>query len=266
MKRVVILFLSMIIVSVASGCSYNRTIGSADGPTDIVVSSGNTENITDPVSESITEINETEQSVDELIVETYKTAEDNAPLPLYVYSGDDGIEKAVTEFFREADLYYQPAGSIMIPAFCFFLEESTEDDFPVPNDIKVYGNFWMFIYSKKGKTLFCESGGENPCALYLRKTGDNSYEVTRMDRAADGSHYAEDIKRICAGNTALEQQFYDSGNAEKDPVKSRREWYLRNYITDNNLDIDSYRDYGRDPVRLDFTAKDSKEELLSGDP
>ena len=87
-----------------------------------------------------------------------------------------------------------------------------------------------------------------------------------MDRAADGSHYAEDIKRICAGNTALVQQFYDSGNAEKDPVKSRREWYLRNYITDNNLDIDSYRDYGRDPVRLDITENGSKKELLLGEP
>ena len=166
MKRVVILFLSMIIVSVASGCSYNRTIVSADGPTDIVVSSGNTENITDSVSESITEINETEQSVDELIVETYKTAEENAPLPLYVYSGDDGIEKAVTEFFREADLYYQPAGSIMIPAFCFFLEESTEDDFPVPNDIKVYGNFWMFIYSKRER-LCSAKAAERIRARYI---------------------------------------------------------------------------------------------------
>ncbi len=249
MNKTIILILSMLIISIASGCSKNE----------------NTENNANTTSEIITEINETETDLYEVKTENDITVEENATLPLYLYSGDDGIEKAITEFFQGADIYYKPAGSVMIPAFCIFREECTDDDFPVQNDVKVYGNFWMFIYSKKGKTLFCESGGENPCALYLRKTGDNSYEVTRMDRAADGSYYAEDIKRICAGNTVLEQQFHDSSDASKDPLKSRREWYLRNYIKDNNLDIDSYQDYGSDPVRLDFTENYGKEEILSGD-
>lgn len=30
-------------------------------------------------------------------------------------------------------------------------------------------NFWMFTYSRQGTTLFCESGGETPGVIYLKK-------------------------------------------------------------------------------------------------
>ena len=257
MKRLFLIIAGLIVL--LTGCSNKNVVPTETTETAADVSITIEDEKETPVETTLKDETKT--------IETTEATDDSFyQLPPYEYSGNDGIEKAITEFFSEADIYYKPVGAVMIPAFCIFREESTDDDFPVQNDVKVYGNFWMFVYSKRGKTLYCESGGDNSAALYLRKTGENSYEVTRMDRAADGSCYTEDIKRICAGNTTLEQQFFDSADAGRDPVKSKREWYIRNYVLDNNLDIDSYQDYGWDPVMLDFTENCGKEEKLSGDP
>lgn len=177
-------------------------------------------------------------------------------LPPYSYNGTDGIEKAITDYFISDNMYYQPEGSVYIPAFCIFKSESIgesrkkDKDGAVKGDVKVYGNFWTFNYSKQGRTLFCESGGEAPGVFYLKQTGENDYEVTVFGQAGDGSQYSEDIKRICAGNKALEEQYFSACDAGKEPLKSRRMWYIYNYVQDNDLDIDSYQDYGWDPVML----------------
>lgn len=174
----------------------------------------------------------------------------------YSYNGTDGIEKAITDYFISDNMYYQPEGSVYIPAFCIFKSESIgesrkkDKDGAVKGDVKVYGNFWTFNYSKQGRTLFCESGGEAPGVFYLKQTGENDYEVTVFGQVGDGSQYSEDIKRICAGNKALEEQYFSACDAGKEPLKSRRMWYIYNYVQDNDLDIDSYQDYGWDPVML----------------
>lgn len=185
------------------------------------------------------------------------TPDKDTPLSPYRYTGDDGIEKAITEYFQAQDMYYRPEGTVMIPAFCIFKSETVVDpqskgsNEAKKGDVKVYGNFWDFVYSRKDKTLFCESGGEAPGVIYLKRTGDNAYEVTTFDRVGDGSQYSEDIKRICNGNKVLEQQYYDASDAGKDPLKTRRMWYIWNYVTDNDLDINSYQDYGWEPVALE---------------
>ena len=145
----------------------------------------------------------------------------------------------------------KPEGSVWIPAFCIFMEEAVTDPIEAEakkGDIKVYGNFWSFVYSKQGDTLFCESGGEFPGVVYLKKKDGESYDVTYFDRVGDGSQYSEDIKRICRGNATLEKQFYESADANSATVKNKRTWNIYKYVKDNNLAIKYYQDYGWDPV------------------
>lgn len=177
-------------------------------------------------------------------------------LPAYEYHGDDMQEAAIIDYFLKENADDRSYGEVSIPAFCIFQSEVDTDD-----RIKVYGNFWMFTYSRQGTTLFCESGGETPGVIYLKKDGDH-YIVDEFDRVGDGSDYAEDIERICDGNKALKEQYFSATDAGKEPLKTRRLWYISNYVKDNGLDITAYQDYGWEPVMLSDTENwDMKKEL-----
>ena len=145
---------------------------------------------------------------------------------------------------------------VAIPAFCIFKSEVDESD----DDIcKVYGNFWMFVYEKDGTTLECISGAENPGVIYLKKNGD-SYVVDHFDQPGEGAKYAEGIKRFSNGNKSLEDQYYGSTNAMKDPVLTKRAWYIKNYVEMFGLNIDSYHDSDWDKVMLSEFKFSGKEE------
>ena len=79
-------------------------------------------------------------------------------LPEYVYYGDDPIEKAITEYYLSNNYHYEMKPSVAIPAFCIFMSEADENDTDM---VKVYGNYWLFVYEKDGTTLENISGGGN---------------------------------------------------------------------------------------------------------
>ena len=170
-------------------------------------------------------------------------------LPEYVYDGDDILEKVITEYFISNNYHYEMKACVAIPAFCIFKSEVDESD----DDIcKVYGNFWMFVYEKDGTTLECISGAENPGVIYLKKNGD-SYVVDHFDQPGG-------IKRFSNGNKSLEDQYYSSTNAMKDPVLTKRAWYIKNYVEMFRLNIDSYHDSDWDKVLLSDFEFSGKEE------
>ena len=62
-------------------------------------------------------------------------------------------------------------------------------------DIKVWGDFWVFNYNLVGDTLECVSGGSHPGLLHIRQT-ENGFEVTAFDQVEDGSRYLPTAKKI----------------------------------------------------------------------
>ena len=109
MKRLFLIIAGLIVL--LTGCSNKNVV-----PTET------TETAADV---SITIEDEKETPVETTLKDETKTIETTEAtdgsfyqLPPYEYSGNDGIEKAITEFFSEADIYYKPAGAVMIPAFC----------------------------------------------------------------------------------------------------------------------------------------------------
>lgn len=163
-------------------------------------------------------------------------------LPEYVYYDDDPIEKAITEYFLSNNYHYEMKASVAIPAFCIFMSEVDENDADV---VKVYGNYWLFIYEKIGTVLECISGGEAPGVVYVKKNGDE-YVVDHFEQVRDGSYYTEDIKAICNGNKSLEDQFFGSSDA----MTTSRIYKIKKYVEMFDLNIDSYHDFGWDPVML----------------
>lgn len=228
---------------------------------------GCVKNNTENVAISNTEA-ETEYTITEVAKETVETNDGtdvtegpDTILPKYVYTGKDPVEKAIIEYFQDTE---KEGESVWIPAFCIFMADAVEpgalDD--KKGDVKVYGNFWSFSYSKQGDTLFCESGGEHPGVIYLKYNGGENYEVTYFDAVGDGSGYAEDIKRICNGNKSLEKQYFNATDAKTADVKNKRTWIIYNYVKDNNLDTKYYQDYGWDPVDFNMEVNSWSNALL----
>lgn len=185
-------------------------------------------------------------SNDNYITEEFSNFENNTDetisLPAYNYTGTNPQMKAISQF--TADMLSSENESVVIPTPIVFLCEIENNGL-----IKVYGNFWCFSYELNGTTLECVSGGEFPGVLYLKQDG-NSYVVDSFDKVRDGSYYTKDIKRICAGNQSLEQQYYNSVDANKNPLRNMRIRYIKDYVSACGLDIDSYKDYGQEPVML----------------
>lgn len=170
-----------------------------------------------------------------------------AALPAYDYDKIKGDRRdpqmaAIYDYILGLGWFEVPTGSVMIPSFCTFLSEMEDED-----TVKIYGNFWTFVYSKHGQTFFCEAGGENPGVFYLKKDGEE-YTVEKFDRVGDGAQYAEDIDRICAGNKTLKDQFYEAASGRGETVENMRTFVIAEYARKNNLDVTAWQDFGWDPV------------------
>lgn len=183
------------------------------------------------------------------------TVTERAPLPTYTFPGDDSALKAVAEYCASNCDSLKPEGSVVIPE-CVFLKKEDDGN----GNVKVYGNFWTNVYSKLGNALFLQSGGTQPGIAYLKKTGDNTYEVEKLEEAGDGDDQEKDIKRFSNGDQDLYDKYKESLDYNSDFTKTWRNWHLSNYIRMNNLDIEFRQESGWDPVAI--TSVENMPELL----
>ena len=96
------------------------------------------------------------------------------------------IDRYLTE---EIGKQYTP-GQVCIP--CVTVIDVDESQ---PDDIKVWGDFWVYNYNLSGDTLKTVSGGSHPGLIHLQHTG-KGYEVKSFDVVADGSDNVESAKKI----------------------------------------------------------------------
>lgn len=167
-------------------------------------------------------------------------SEGKETLPAFVYTGEDPYFDAILDYMRKTEGESFDPSQVMIPAF-ILLEEDASD----PEDIKVWGNFWIFNYDLEGTTLMMQSGGEAPGLIHLKKT-DDGYEVTSMDRVGDGSNYDPDIERIFG----VKKELLDAIRYDHDDLDTVRADYIRMYSEESGIEITAFQDYGWDPVPI----------------
>ena len=131
-------------------------------------------------------------------------------------------------------------GEVCIPvAFVISADNGNTDD------VKVWGDFWVFNFNISGDTLKTVSGGSHPGLMHLRTT-DDGYEVTKFEAVEDGSEYLPSAKRIFGDKFDAFQEI--SSAAEK-----REDIRLRNiadYVKKHNLKVTMVQDYGWPAVEL----------------
>ncbi len=161
-------------------------------------------------------------------------------LPDYIYIGDDPIMSAVTQYLIvEYKGNYSPC-DVSIP--CPVIVDKDETD---SNDIKVWGNFWLFNYMMDGDVLVSESGGSYPGLMHLKST-DNGYEVTDFEVVADGSDSDESARKIFGDR----YDKYIQSNADEEADQKIRTELISDYVKGHGLYFTKYQDYGQDPVEL----------------
>lgn len=106
-------------------------------------------------------------------------------------------------------------------------------------DIKVWGDFWVFNYNQLGDTLECVSGGSHPGLLHIRQT-EKGFEVTAFDQVEDGSRYLPTAKKIFGDKF---NAFKTINSDEKNRERLRAEG-LATYVKKNGIAATKYKDYG----------------------
>ena len=114
-------------------------------------------------------------------------------------------------------------------------------------DIKVWGDFWVFNYNLVGDTLECVSGGSHPGLLHIRQT-ENGFEVTAFDQVEDGSKYLPTAKKIFGDKF---NAFKIINSDEKNRERLRAEG-LATYVKNNGIAATKYKDYGWPEKSLPF--------------
>ncbi len=112
-------------------------------------------------------------------------------------------------------------------------------------DVKVWGDFWVFNYNVSGDTLKTVSGGNHPGLMHLKKT-DKGMEVTNFEAVEDGAGNLESAKKIFGDQYEAFQEI--NGNQEK--RESIRLQFIADYVKKNNLPVKMVQDYGWPAVEL----------------
>jgi hypothetical protein len=108
-----------------------------------------------------------------------------------------------------------------------------------PEDILVWGDFWVFNYNLAGDTLKTVSGGAHPGLMHIRQT-EKGFEVTAFDQVEDGSSNLPSAKRIFGDK----YEAFQAINSNKEDREKLRAEGLATYVKKQDLSATTYEDYG----------------------
>ena len=168
-----------------------------------------------------------------------QTKEEPATLPKYTHKSERPHKVAVFNYIASLGSQYAEA-EVSIPSGTIIATDERD-----PEDVHVWGDWWVMNYNREGDTLVFVSGGAHSGLIHLRK-GEDGYTVTSFEELENGSGWLPSAKKIF-GQYMDEFQKISSDQDKKEEVRRR---FLKEYITDNGLGITKYKDFGRDPVEL----------------
>ncbi|MCR4583779.1 MAG: hypothetical protein K5764_09575 [Prevotella sp.] len=146
-----------------------------------------------------------------------------------------------TTYFPAIDRYlvdsigkYYAAAAHYVPQHCIVAVDERDAE-----DIKVWGDFWIFNYNQAGDTLKFVSGGAHPGLMHIRQT-EKGFEVTAFEPVEDGSNYVPSAKRIF-GDKYDAFQAINSDTARREQLRAE---VLADYVERHHLTATMYQDHG----------------------
>ena len=114
-----------------------------------------------------------------------------------------------------------------------------------PDDILVWGDFWVFHYNIEGDVLKTVSGGSHPGLMHVRKNGDR-YDVISFEQTEDGAGNLRSAKRIFGDHF---EDFWKV-NSDEQVREAERKATTAKYVREHDLPVTCYQDYGWPAVKL----------------
>lgn len=161
-------------------------------------------------------------------------------LKQFIYYGDNKAIEAIYQYMEEDYLQYSEEDKVWIPGYVIHKEVEKDGEY------LVFGNFWSYGYQLTGTILESQSGTEMPACFHLKETESGEYEVVSVDTVGDGS-YAEDIQAFTADYPGLYDLFMEYDEEKR--MAAQKE-YVQMYVKGHSLDIEYYKEYGWDPVKI----------------
>ena len=169
-----------------------------------------------------------------------KTQTETSSQPKVEMKGKETCFAAVDHYLvNEIGKHYAEAEHCIPCTFIVITDESN------PDDILVWGDFWVYNYNVVGDTLKCVSGGDHPGLMHVKKTG-NGYEVTGFDAVEDGAGNLESAKRIFGDKFDAFKEI----NSRDDKREDFRLHTTADYVMKHNLGATMLQDYGWPAVEL----------------
>jgi len=150
------------------------------------------------------------------------------------------IEQAVDQYIVDTFGKQYAQAEVCIPQHIVVATDESNDQ-----DIKVWGDFWVFNYSVASDTLKTASGGSHPGLMHLKKS-DKGYEVTAFDQVGDGSQFEPTAKKIFGDKY---DAFMKTHSNEKEREQNRAQGIAK-YAKSHDLKVTMYQDYGWPAVKL----------------
>jgi len=147
---------------------------------------------------------------------------------------EENYYTAIYQYLQEEIGKQYAEGEYCVPFFNIVDVDESDSE-----DIKVWGDFWVYNYNLVGDTLKTVSGGNHPGLMHVCKT-ENSYEVTEFDQVADGSDNIPSAKQIFGDKFDA----YEAIQSDDKMREQMRAEELVNFIKASNLSATCYQDYG----------------------
>ena len=125
----------------------------------------------------------------------------------------DTYVKAIEIFLNDSIGSHYATGDVCIPSVMIIGVDSTQTD-----DIKVWGDYWVYRYTVVGDTLKMMSGGNHPGLMHVR-LAEGKYEVTSFDAVGDGSQFLPSAQRIF-GNKFQDFQTVQADEKNRELVRA----------------------------------------------
>lgn len=158
----------------------------------------------------------------------------------YGYTGTDPVESAVYKYMAEEASKHFDKTDASIPIVSIVHVDNTN-----PDEVLVYGDFWVNNYNIEGDTLMCVSGGDFPGVMHLSRSGDG-YSVSSFDMVSDGAEFDPSAKQLFGENYDAFMKAY----GDEESRKELRTITVSDYVNINGLAVAQYQDYGWEPIKL----------------
>lgn len=199
---------------------------------------GKTETSSEASTEAASEATATEQAEEQASDAAEATPEVDGAA--YGYAGTDPVELAVYKYMVEEVGKNYEAADASIPVVQIVQVDQTN-----PDEVLVYGDFWINNYDIEGDTLMCVSGGDYAGVMHVVPDGDG-YVVSSFDMVADGANFESSAQELFGDNYEAFMQVY----GDQDAREELRTIIVSDYVNMNGLPVTQYQDFGWEPVEL----------------